>query len=120
MSLLVVGSDARAAELAEQLRSIGQAPLTVTSTPDAADTCRAGGVDAIICDDLEAARALRADCALPTVVTTPSPPDADLVLTALRAGLQDVWCLPASDAQLAERVDAVMQALAMDLAGHAA
>lgn len=71
--------------------------------------CReSGGPDCVICSDLEWARQI-VDAAprLPVVLATLRAPDADLLLTALRAGLADVWPMPMASGSMQGRLEAV-------------
>jgi phosphoserine phosphatase RsbU/P len=110
MSLIVAAADADVS--AGLLDRVNEIEAGAVASPDLASVLHAcehpGGPDCVICCDLAWARRI-VDAAprLPVVLATSSTPDSELLLSALRAGLADVWPLPMPSVAMQERLQSI-------------
>jgi len=110
MSLIVAATDAEVtAGLIGRVNEIEAGAIASGDLDAVLRSCgHPGGPDCVICCDLAWARQI-ADAAprLPVVLATQHTPDNDLLLSALRAGLADVWTLPMPSNAMLERLQCI-------------
>ena len=109
MSLVVAGADGEpSAVLLERLGQLGQSVLPARDMQVVMNLCQHALPDAVILEGLENARAInRAHPRIPVVLTCDSPATVELLLEAIRLGVSDVWPLPMTTEELANRLNAI-------------
>lgn len=109
MSLVLAGADREcSARLGNQLDQIGCSVLPAKDLQAALDLCERTLPDMVIVQDIHQAR--RAVSAVPeagVVLATDQPLDRDVLFESIRAGVSDVWPLPMTTEQVADRVAAL-------------
>ena len=109
MSLLVVESDpGEAASLTNQLGRLGYAPLPASNLKAAVRVCDHAHPELIVCCRLRWAESLAGQFRYIPVVLASSELSAEVLFKALRAGLADVWRMPAKPTHLKKRVAVVL------------
>ena len=110
MSLVVVDSDEEAsAYFREQLRQLGFDPVPATDLKLALEMCEHTAPELVISTRVDWAKELVGELRrLPVVVANVQEQDSDSLLSILRAGIVDVWQLPASKEFLKERIDSIL------------
>ena len=110
MSLVVVDSDEEAsAYFREQLRQLGFDPVPATNLKLALEMCGNTPPELVITTQVDWAKKLTVELRrLPVVLANDQEQDSDSLLAILRAGIVDVWQLPASKEFLKERIDSIL------------
>ncbi len=110
MSLVVVDSDEEAsAYFREQLRQLGFDPVPATNLKLALEMCANAPPELVITTRVDWAKKLTVELRrLPVVLANDQEQDSDSLLAILRAGIVDVWQLPASKEFLKERIDSIL------------
>ncbi len=111
MGLVVVDPDEQASEtLCAQLAHLKLDILPASSKKIAQEICDHALPEMLICSRLDwAADLAEANRRLPVVLATPEGADRDALLASLRAGLADVWELPADDDFLLDRINVLLE-----------
>ena len=106
MSLVVVDPDEEAAApLRDQLEQLGFESIAASDLKLAQSMCEHGAPQMVLCSGLDWACQLAAQHRrIPVVLAEADQPDPDTLMSAIRAGLADVWTLPMADELVAERV----------------
>jgi phosphoserine phosphatase RsbU/P len=109
MSLVLAGAGGEpSALLLERLNQLGYTVLPARDMQVVMNLCEHALPDAVILEGLEHARTVTAEHPrVPVVLTCATPPAAELLLEALRMGVSDVWPMPLSSEELADRLTAV-------------
>jgi phosphoserine phosphatase RsbU/P len=109
MSLIVAAADPRAsADLLDRLRDIDATATAVEDLPGVVAACAGSAPDFVVCPEIGwAERVAESLPHVAVVLAQQEPVDRELVLTALRGGVSDVWILPMSSADMAARVRAI-------------
>lgn len=109
MSLVLAGAEQDpAARLLSQLEQLGFSVLPASDDKVVMELCEHTVPEAVIVGSLDQARTLAAEHPrIPLVLLSPSAPDADTMLEALRLGVSDVWPMPMPSEDIADRLAAV-------------
>ena len=110
MSLVVVDPDEEAsAVLREQLEQLGFDPVPATDLKLALEMCEYTQPELVISTRVDWATKLTSDLRrLPVVLANGQEQDSDSLLAILRAGVVDVWHLPASAEFLQKRIHSIL------------
>lgn len=106
MSLVVAATDEEAsALLLKRLDQLGYSVLPAADLQVVMNLCEHALPDGVVLDDLEHARAVTHEHPrVPVILTCTAPANAELLLTAVRLGVSDVWPLPMASEELADRL----------------
>ena len=109
MSLILAGAEEDpAARLLPQLEHLGFSVLPASDDKVVMDLCEHTVPEAVIVASLEQARTLATEHPrIPLVLLSDDAPDPDFMLEALRLGVSDVWPMPMSSEDIADRLAAV-------------
>lgn len=109
MSLVLAGADEEpSALLLERLSQLGYAVLPARDLQVVMNLCEHALPDAVIVALPEQVAAVTGEHPrVPVILTCEAPPPAELLLDVLRMGVSDVWPMPLTSEQLAERLAAV-------------
>jgi len=110
MGLVVVDPDEQASDnLCQQLARLNLEPLPAVNPKLAQELCDHALPELMICTRMDWADSLAAENRRLTVVlVTDSVPDADLLTSAMRNGLADVWQLPVDDEFALDRINVIL------------
>jgi serine phosphatase RsbU (regulator of sigma subunit) len=111
MGLVVVDPDEKAsATLCQQLAHLNLEPLPAVNVKVAQELCDHALPELLICSRMDWAQTLaQTNRRLPVVFATEEPPDQAVLLSALRAGLADVWQLPVEDGFARARIEDILE-----------
>ncbi len=110
MGLVVLDSDEKASDtLCQQLAEIDREPLPALNPKIAQEICDHALPELMICARMDwATQMAEANRGLPVVLVTSEVPDKNMLLSALRHGLADIWQLPVNDAFARRRIEAIL------------
>lgn len=110
MGLVVVDSDEQASEaLCHQLAQLKLDPIPALNPKIAQEICDHALPDLLICTRMDWAESLaETNRRVPVVFATRKEPPQDVLISALRTGLSDVWVLPVTTEFVGDRVSSIL------------
>lgn len=108
MSLLVLDPDVEVAKhVASQLSDLGFNTTPIDAPARLAELCQKSAARAVVVCSVSGACAINTAITAPVILVLTEPPSVQNILDALPCGVNDIWTLPAEQAQLSERLNQV-------------